>query len=304
LDKHIEGEIMSGLVLKEFRDHKMWLIKKDSGISRTLQKGQMAYDRREFAFMEILRSSIKKGDYCADFGANIGFVSLQMAKIVGSLGRVFAFEPNKLNVEVLKRNRDINGYKNIIIIKRAAISDFCGESDFYLSDKSNLGALSKNAHCSGKTEKVRIMTVDKLFSDMPLPDFYKMDVEGHEVNILNGMKETAMRAKLGTKILMEVHPQFYSKNLNMEESLWNMVDMGFTFKYVISAGVPIPDKFAEKGYAPTIKYDNFSRAVYEGISAEDAIEFCSKTHKQWMPTKNKYSPKIVRAIMLEKERQR
>lgn len=292
---------MSSLVLKEFKDNKMYLLKKDKGISQTLLKGQKAYDKREYAFMQLLRSSIKEGDCCADIGANIGFVTLQMAKIIGSTGHVFAFEPDGKNVEVLRKNRKINDYGKIMTIDHTAISDSCGYADFYLSAKSNLGALSKNSHCSGKTERVQIVTLDVFFSHMQLPDFYKMDVEGHEVNVLNGMHEVAKWSKSGTKILMEVHPQFYSSDLDMEKALWDMVKLGFNFKYVISAGVPIPDKFAEKGYTPSVLYNNFSRAVYDDIKPEDAIEFCSKPHQQWMPSKKKNSPKIVRAIMLEKE---
>ena len=292
---------MSSLILKEFRDHKMYLLKKDKGISQTLKKGQKAYDKREFAFMELVRASIKEGDCCADIGANIGFVTLQMAKLAGPTGEVYAIEPDKQNIEVLKKNREVNGFGKTITVEWCAMSDTCGDADFFVSDKSNLGALSKNPHCSGKTIKVPTMTVDSFFSHRRSPDFYKMDVEGHEVNILNGMHKEAKRAKSGTKILMEVHPQFYSPELDMERALWDMVYLGFNFKHVISAGVPIPDKFAEKGYTPTIAYDNFSRAVFSDMKPEDAIEFCSKPHQQWMPSKKKNSPKIVRAIMLEKE---
>ncbi len=292
---------MSSLVLKEFKNNKMYLLRKDKGISQTLMKGQKAYDKREYAFMQLLRSSVKEGDLCADIGANIGFVTLQMAKIVGPSGHVYAIEPDEQNIDVLKKNRDVNGYQERITVDRCAISDDCGIVDFYVSAKSNLGALSKNPHCSGKVVKVPSLTVDVFFSHKEKPDFYKMDVEGHEVNVLNGMHETAKRSKSGTKILMEVHPQFYSPDLNMEKALWDMVKLGFNFKYVISAGVPIPDKFAEKGYIPSVSYNNFSRAVYDDIKTEDAIEFCSKPHQQWMPSKKKNSPKIVRAIMLEKE---
>jgi FkbM family methyltransferase len=287
--------------LKKFKNCKMYLIKNDRGISRTLFKGQKSFDRRELAFMSILRSSIKKGDICADLGANIGFVTLQMADLAGKDGHVFAIEPDKININVLKMNRKVNNYEDRITIDRAAISDECGEVSFYISDKSNLGALTKNPHCSGKTVKVKMITVDDYFKDKQLPDFYKMDVEGHEVGILDGMHETAKRSKSGTKILMEVHPQFYSKKYNMERSLNSMVDFGFMFRYVITAGVLVPDKFKERGYTkPDITYKNFSRAVYENMKTSDAIYFCSKPHRQWMDSKGKYSPKIVRAIMLEK----
>lgn len=292
---------MLSLVLKEFRDHKLYLLKKDKGISHALMKGQKSYDKREFDFMKLLRSSIKEGDCCADIGANIGFVSLQMAKIIMPSGHLFAIEPDNSNIEVLRKNIEINGYGGITTIYHSAISDNCGETDFYVSQESNLGALNKNPHCSGKTIKVQVTTIDTLFADIRLPDFYKMDVEGHEVNVLNGMHNVAKRSKSGTKILMEVHPQFYSNNLNMEEALRSMLGLGFYFKHVLSAGVPIPDKFAEKGYKPSIVYDNFPRAIYNDMREEDVIEFCSKSHKQWMPSKKRYSPKIIRAIMLEKK---
>tara|TARA_Y100000034_G_scaffold69476_1_gene83890 strand:+ start:3828 stop:4712 length:885 start_codon:yes stop_codon:yes gene_type:complete len=288
--------------LKKFKNCKMYLINKDKGISRTLAKGQKSFDKRELAFMSILRSSIKKGDICADLGANIGFVTLQMANIVGDTGHVFAIEPDKRNIDVLNMNVRVNNYTSNVTVDRAAVSDSCGKTLFYTSDKSNLGALTKNSHCHGKTVKVKMITVDDYFKDKPLPDFYKMDVEGHEVEILDGMHETAKRSRSGTKILIEVHPQFYNKKYNMEKSLNSMVDFGFSFRYVITAGVLVPDKFRERGYVePDIIYKNFPRGVYENMKTSDAIEFCSKPHRQWMKNKNKYSPKIVRSIMLEKK---
>ena len=62
--------------------------------------------------IEIVRQVVKKGDTAIDIGAMIGCYTLVFAKLVGDTGRVFAFEPEIENYEILKKNININGYKN------------------------------------------------------------------------------------------------------------------------------------------------------------------------------------------------
>ena len=103
---------------------------------------------------------------------------------------------------------------------------------------------------------------------------------------------------------MEVHPEKYNQNRNFERTLCNLLDIGFSFKYVVSAGVAIPDLFAEKGYEPFKIFDcggNMQRGVYQNIKPDDGILFSSMLHKQYMPLKNRYSEKIVRSILLIKD---
>ena len=293
---------MDKLRLRDFGEHKMYLLKHDDGISRTLNK-KNGYARRELAFMTLIRENVKPGDVCFDVGANIGYVTLVLAKLSGKDGVVYAVEPTKQNYKVLKKNIILNGYENNIFAKRLAISNKTGKATLYLSGQSNLSSLSRHSKTvTGRKEEVDTMTVDEYLEDKKTPNMYKMDIEGHEVQVLNGMHKTATVSPPGTQIFMEVHPKLYNKKLNMEDALKRFVKLGFRFRYVVSAAVAQPKLFKKKGYTPTRIFDvsGWQRGIYEDVSTEDAIYFCSHPHKEYVPKRKKTSPKIVRYIILEK----
>ena len=63
---------------------------------------------------KIVENYVKEGDYVVDLGANIGYYTLIFAKLVGKKGKVFAFEPDKDNFRLLKKNIQTNCYSNIV----------------------------------------------------------------------------------------------------------------------------------------------------------------------------------------------
>lgn len=293
---------MGKLLLRDFGEHQMYLLKNDDGISRTLNK-KRGYEKRELAFMTLIRENVQPGYVCFDIGANIGFVTLILAKLSGKDGIVYAVEPTKQNYKVLKKNIQLNGYENNVFPDRLAISNKSGKATLYLSGQSNLSSLSRHDKIiAGQKEEVNTMTIDEYLDGKKLPDMYKMDIEGYEVRVLNGMHKTAERSRPGTQIYMEVHPKLYNKKLNMEDALRRFIKFGFKFRYVVSAAVAQPKLFEKKGYNPTRVFDvsGWQRGIYEDISTEDAIYFCSYPHKEYVPRRKKTSPKIVRYIVLEK----
>ncbi|MHA2023957.1 MAG: FkbM family methyltransferase [Candidatus Thorarchaeota archaeon] len=240
-----------------------------------------------------------------DLGANIGYVTLNLANIVGDSGMVYAVEPDKQNYDVLRRNIAFNGWNNRVRTWRIAISEENGITKFYTSQKSNLGSLHPTLNTNGDAISVASRSLDSFLKNRDLPVFYKMDVEGAEVQILNGMHNVAKRSSIGTKILIEVHPREYSDALNMRSALTSFVELRYRFRYVISAGLARPKVFRQKGYTP-VKVFNcgsvWKRGLYEDVKTEDAIEFCGSINSEYIPEINKTTGKSVRAIMLEKMR--
>lgn len=291
------------LIHKDFGEHEMYLLAKDRGISKTLAKPG-GYKKREIEFMTLIREQLKPGEVAFDIGANIGYVSLVMAMLVGERGHIYAVEPDSTNFKVLTKNVALNKYESRFTLERLGISDMVGNLTFHRSKRSNLGSFEKiHKDCPG-TEDTPVVTLDEYLKDKDeLPTFYKMDVEGHEVKVIRGMRETAKRSLSGTKVLIEVHPQFFGPDLHFEPELRAMVDIGFRFKYVISAAIAQPKLFKERGYSPKRVYESsgWYRGVYDDISTEDAIYFCSNAHHEYVPRRGKSTKKIVRAIMLEKE---
>ena len=73
------------------------------------------------------------GMIVVDVGANVGYFSLLAAELVGSSGKVYAFEPEPGNNGILQQNIEINSLSNIQVEEMAG-SDNSGVADLYLSE--------------------------------------------------------------------------------------------------------------------------------------------------------------------------
>ena len=146
---------------------------------------------------EYSRLDIKEGDFVIDAGANIGDFSVKSAKLVGSNGKVIAIEPDQNNVEILKKNLDLNQLKNVSIVQQA------------LSDSGDGAFLQQEgvvASIAGKKNgrKVNTVTINDLineFSGDRQNIVLKMDIEGGEELVF---KDPTFLLKV-REIAMELH---------------------------------------------------------------------------------------------------
>jgi FkbM family methyltransferase len=144
-----------------------------------------------------IRDYVATGDTVYDIGANIGYVSLSLAKRVGSTGRVIAFEPVPRNIDLLRRNIEINRIKNIQVMEVAA-SDRRGEAVIRMAENPSMASLVWHRNNPSATELViRTVAIDELVEqgDLGYPKFLKIDVEGAEGPVLQGMRRTLATAK-------------------------------------------------------------------------------------------------------------
>jgi len=140
-----------------------------------------------------LREFLRPGQTVYDVGANIGYVSLLMARAVGPGGQVFAFEPLPANVERIRHNIAINHLQNVQLIP-AAVTDQTGEVTFYVHDSVGMGKAAGSAGRRAQTYRAEIrvaaLSLDEFVFTQgnPPPQAVKMDIEGGEVLALPGMK--------------------------------------------------------------------------------------------------------------------
>jgi FkbM family methyltransferase len=287
-------------------DNKWWQCRLEvdgGGIQRFLRgKNATNGKLREPELFYMLKQVVKPDMCVMDLGANLGYVTLFFAGVVGDKGKVYAVEPDPLNTELLRANISLNKLQDIVEYREMGISGFTGSTTFYPGkEERNLGSIKQHKKSNGKSITISVETLtDYLSTKERMPELIKMDVEGHEVEILEGGYDIFKIKDFPCKIVMELHPTLYSSEERMANILVNYFDMGFKVKYVASAGVPIPDKFAEWGYKPIATFRD-KRGVYDNFSEKHAIQACCFKNQQWMPGKQRYSPKIARFLMIERD---
>jgi len=132
-------------------------------------------------------SMIKEGDTVIDVGANIGYYTLIFAKAVGEKGTVYAFEPDPSNFNILKKNIEINGYKNVIL-ENKAVSDESGTLKLYQSENNKGDHRTYDSKDGREFTEVESISLDDYFTDKRV-NFIKMDIQGFEYFAVKGMKE-------------------------------------------------------------------------------------------------------------------
>jgi len=160
--------------------HRMYLNPKDDSL------GLFTKGSYELPVVDILEKHIKKGDVVLDIGANIGYHTLIMARLVGRTGKVFAFEPDPINAEYLLKNAKLNGYQNIAIIQKG-VSNKTGQGRLYQGNSSSLHTIWDQGKMRYK--EIEIITIDDYLAGQKA-DFAKIDVEGAEALAVEGMKGT------------------------------------------------------------------------------------------------------------------
>jgi FkbM family methyltransferase len=149
---------------------------------------------------EAIRRFVSAGDTVYDIGANLGYVSLSMAKRVGALGRVIAFEPIPQNIAAFHAHMEINAIENVQLFELAA-SNRAGEAAIRLAENPSTASLVWHRDNTSATElTIQTVVIDELVEAKKLlhPKFVKIDVEGAEGSVLEGMQRTiaASRAVL------------------------------------------------------------------------------------------------------------
>jgi FkbM family methyltransferase len=161
----------------------------DPGVAET---GYLRGDA-ELPVQAALADHLGPGDVFYDVGANVGFFTVLAARLVGEHGLVVAFEPVPPTAALARRNSELNGFTNVQVLERAA-SDSNGSGQLVLARHIGGAALETAAPPIDATSTIAVAltTIDAVLVDPgPLPPtMVKIDVEGAELAVLQGMTET------------------------------------------------------------------------------------------------------------------
>jgi len=273
-------------------NYKMVADLNDPGISRTL----IHFGTREKDHIYILNKELSSGDVIIDLGANIGYYALMEANIVGNDGYVYAIEPSPSNVDLLRKNISLNNYNDIVEVFQMGASNKTGKEQFYTSEMSNLGTFSPTRYYgkssmtkSSPTISAKTTNIPDFVVDKKQIDFIRMDIEGYEVEVFEGMIPMLENKNFSPKILFETHrPKYDETHHSMREVLIKMFKYGYYPKIIVSNDHP-KGEFLERGYKPEtlIHTDGYKRGIYYGVANKDAIGFICDVG-------------FVRAVLLER----
>jgi FkbM family methyltransferase len=167
----------------------------------------------ELVESEVLWRLTERGDYCVDVGANIGYTASLLACRAGKQGIVQAYEPHPLVFHDAFAN--VNLWKKFDIafieLRQFGISDIVGKMKL-IEPKAfmgNRGLASFNQYTSGTGILVDVSTLDSLLMTGKKIGVLKIDVEGHEIAVLNGAY-MMLNKKIVRDIIYEDHNPFPS----------------------------------------------------------------------------------------------
>ena len=140
-----------------------------------------------------------------DIGANIGTHAIACALAVGPSGRVVAFEPESKAASRLLSNVELNGLSNVLILN-TALGKASGLASLFVNDTAGSGSHSLIKAPGRRAVSVEVAAGDEVIaqSNLPAPDFIKIDVEGAELDVISGLYRT-LRSPQCKTVLCEVH---------------------------------------------------------------------------------------------------
>ena len=157
---------------------------------RQIRARRFSTDEKEY---DLLDTFLAPGDWALDIGANVGHYTMRMAELVGATGRVIAFEPVPTTFSLLAANVRLFAHSNVSLLNVAA-SDRTAAVGMQIPRFSEGLANYYQAHLTDDATDLAILTLPVDALRLPAPvKLVKIDVEGHELPVLHGMRGTLER---------------------------------------------------------------------------------------------------------------
>jgi FkbM family methyltransferase len=173
----------------------------------------------------LARAVLPRDGVFVDVGANVGLHTLAIAAHVAEGGAVVAFEPHPLNHRWLVHNRDQNHLRHVVAENLGLADSATTLTGTAKPGGGNWSLASRGDHHF----EVRLVRLDDYWRDHPLPrlDLMKIDVEGAEVRVLRGARQTIARFR--PMIVFEVCPSWLTRmQTSVTELFAELVGHGYS----------------------------------------------------------------------------
>ncbi len=173
------------------------------------QYRHLSWNPTEYA---AFRAVVRPGMVALDVGANVGAYSMLLGQWVGENGQVFAFEPAPEPFDGLARHTVLNHLEHVVRPVRSAVGAARTTSAFIVADTSGESRLAVSSDGTSGAIQVPVISLDDFCREHQLdPDFIKIDVEGAELDVLRGARETIRRCRGRLALFAEMHPSMWPK---------------------------------------------------------------------------------------------
>jgi FkbM family methyltransferase len=290
IDHHINIRILKKReVIRKVNNYPMILNFDEEGLSRDL----MIHREREISETETVKKIVKPGMCILEIGANVGYYTILMGKLIGKNGKIYAYEPYPRSVDILTRNVELNGLADIVEVRNLAVSTENTVKRLYLGKASNVHSLTNYKTDDSNADYIEVKTKDikeiLVESDRKI-DLVRMDIEGHERELFSRLSND-IRLVLPARIFFEIHPLgSIDPDPTFTKPLTNMLDLGYYPELVISSShVDAKKRFDELNYQPfkIIRINTSTSYLYDNIKDSDLLKVAARR------------PKITRAILLK-----
>ncbi|MCX7702061.1 MAG: FkbM family methyltransferase [Gemmataceae bacterium] len=184
---------------------------------------------------------LRPGMWCVDVGANYGYYTVLMAAGCGPEGRVVACEPNPLLAGTyLPQNLALNGFHHGVEICPKVVGNLDDRTVHFVLHHGDFATSSLERWAynhRSQTIQVPSITLDRLCADWPRLDLVKIDAEGAEALVWEGMQQTLRRFP-DAVIVVELHLQ--RNSLGLEAFLRQVQNEGYALRSINYAGDIVP----------------------------------------------------------------
>ncbi len=202
---------------------KMLADPRDEVITPWLKKG--VWEPVETA---LFRSEIHAGDVVVDVGANVGYFTLIASQLVGDTGQVWAFEPDPDAFDLLRRNVELNGYKNVNLVPKALGAE-PGTLKLFRHATNRGDHRVYDPGDGREAVDVEVTTLDKVFTAGTKIDVIKIDTQGAECAVAAGASKTLERGT-DMAVIMEYTPHYIRQmGQDPQQCLRTIEGYGFSF---------------------------------------------------------------------------
>ena len=198
--------------------HAAWMLQTGGrGLSCALPEGEQIHVLPEHRYLSwnpveyaAFRAATAPGMIALDIGANVGAYAMLLGQWVGPAGRVYAFEPSSTAFDGLVRHIALNRQQGVVRPIASAVSDRNGTGHLVVAGTAGESHLT-DADDRRQTVRVPLQTIDEFCEREAIrPSFIKIDVEGAELAVLRGARETISRSGKELALFVEFHPSIWA----------------------------------------------------------------------------------------------